>query len=505
MKNYLEALIEELIKKRITKESTMRLAGFNCGVVFFLFSLVSRLLVTVNAEDTLESVETPAIWENINYDRVVDVSRTYISEFYDLKIRNSGEEPITQYFFALPKDVIQHISVFTASLEDEVTFLNSSILNTGSVTNSGVTIGYALITFAEPIQPNEEIHFLAKAVYNIPSKPYPASIDITDKQYLLFTSNRLPLSVYPITQSSLKIVGSNSFEEFETPENVHLSGKQEGAQFIFENWADIQPLEMEQPLKIIYEHNAPLNKVYNLNREVWVSHWAGTVQFEEYYELTNIGATLKNGFSRFEYMKNQMQHIQNGLARALIDNILPSGASDHYFTDLVGMVSTAQVQEDRYILKPRYPIFGGWKYNFTIGWTNPLSQFLHNDKNADDTYVLAVPVLNGAVDTAYDEVTLSFFLPEGAVVEEVDPPFAFSNLSIENADSYLDMGKGHVKISLSFNNLIDEIAMANIYVRYSYSSTSFYQKPLSVAAYIFVALISLFTLKQFNFSVSSKK
>ncbi|CCH60415.1 hypothetical protein TBLA_0C06190 [Henningerozyma blattae CBS 6284] len=468
-------------------------------IVTLLSSIISAELMNI-----------PDSWENVNYNRIIDVSKSYTTEIFEVKVKNIGSTPTNEYYFALSKDIIENVSVFTASLTQnfQESFLNSSILKQGSITDGGFTIGYSLIIFPDDIQPNEEVTFLAKVIYNIAGKPYPEHIAMEDEQFLLLETNRLPLSIYPTSQSSLRVIGSNSFEEIDAPENQHLIGQNSENGFIFENWASIHALEIETPLKIRYSHNSPINKVYKLTRDVWLSNWANTIQFEESYELTNAGAKLNKGFSRFEYMRLASQNKQ-GHHRAIIEHILPSDSSDHYFTDLVGMVSTARVQNDHYFLKPRYPIFGGWNYNFTVGWTNSLPQFLHTSasdveefKN-DNVYLLSVPALNGPLDTSYDIVELSIYLPEGAVIHEIDPPFPFIDLSIDTVKSYLDLGNGHVKITLKFQNLVDELSIANVFVKYSYSTTAMYKKPLSIACYVFVALISLFFLKQIDLKVTS--
>lgn len=67
------------------------------------------------------------------------------------------------------------------------------------------------------------------------------------------------------------------------------------------------------------------------------------------------------------------------------------------------------------VTKPRYPIFGGWKYPFTIGWNADAKNFLR--KAAGGGFVLNVPFLEGpkqAEGVEYENVVVRVILPEGA-------------------------------------------------------------------------------------------
>ena len=99
---------------------------------------------------------------------------------------------------------------------------------------------------------------------------------------------------------------------------------------------------------------------------------------------------------------------------------LTVGSTDAYFTDDIGNVSTSHfrssLREANLELRPRYPVFGGWKYNFKIGWNNNLRGFLRK-LNSDDTYVLKVPFFEGpkmSEGISYAKMELRFILPEGA-------------------------------------------------------------------------------------------
>jgi oligosaccharyltransferase complex subunit alpha (ribophorin I) len=95
------------------------------------------------------------------------------------------------------------------------------------------------------------------------------------------------------------------------------------------------------------------------------------------------------------------------------------GSVDAYYTDVIGNVSTSKFRSNKrealLEIKPRYPVFGGWKYPFTIGWNADAKNFLR--KLSGNGYVLNVPFLEGpkqAEGVEYEQVLLRIVLPEGA-------------------------------------------------------------------------------------------
>ncbi len=66
-------------------------------------------------------------------------------------------------------------------------------------------------------------------------------------------------------------------------------------------------------------------------------------------------------------------------------------------------------------IKPRYPVFGGWKYPFTIGWNSDAKNFVR--RVSDGRYVVNIPFMEGprqVEGVEYEQVSLRILLPEGA-------------------------------------------------------------------------------------------
>lgn len=73
-----------------------------------------------------------------------------------------------------------------------------------------------------------------------------------------------------------------------------------------------------------------------------------------------------------------LDHILDFL---LLQTILPASAQDVYYRDEIGNISTShlQVLEDsvEVEVRPRFPLFGGWKTHYIIGYNLPSYEYLY--------------------------------------------------------------------------------------------------------------------------------
>lgn len=65
-----------------------------------------------------------------------------------------------------------------------------------------------------------------------------------------------------------------------------------------------------------------------------------------------------------------------------LQTLLPASARDVYYRDEIGNISTSHLHETddgvELELRPRFPLFGGWKTNYYIGYNVPSYQYLFN-------------------------------------------------------------------------------------------------------------------------------
>lgn len=179
------------------------------------------------------------------------------------------------------------------------------------------------------------------------------------------------------------------------------------------------PAGAAEPVTVRYELTHPLTHAKKLERDIEVSHWGGNVAFEDRYWLENHAAGLKNHFSRVQW---QVAQYANPPSTALKELRIPlkGKSADAYFTDDIGNVSTSKFHSGpksaELWLKPRYPLFGQWKYSFRIGYNGDAANFLRKLATGEG-YVLKVPFLEGpklSEGLEYGRVDLRIILPEGA-------------------------------------------------------------------------------------------
>lgn len=69
------------------------------------------------------------------------------------------------------------------------------------------------------------------------------------------------------------------------------------------------------------------------------------------------------------------------LKSVFLQTILPASAQDVYYRDEIGNISTShlQVLEDsvEVEVRPRFPLFGGWKTHYIIGYNLPSYEYLY--------------------------------------------------------------------------------------------------------------------------------
>ena len=285
--------------------------------------------------------------------------------------------------------------------------------------------------------------------------PLPALINQEDKQYLLYTFSLFSPSAYSTANQKTKL-------KFPSADIPSFSGKPErqGSSFTYGPFADT-PAGAEQEANVRYEFTKPLIHATLLERDIEVSHWGGNLAVEERYWLTNQGAHLATQFSRVKWAATQYYNPPTSALKAL--NVpLKVGSMNPYFTDDIGNVSTSRfrdsLREANLELKPRYPIFGGWKYSFRIGWDANLRSFLRSSKRESNTYVLRVPFLEGpkmSEGISYAKVQVRVILPEGAMDVKYETAVPLVGSEVESYRTFMDT-VGRTTLKLSAVNVADD-------------------------------------------------
>ncbi len=100
--------------------------------------------------------------------------------------------------------------------------------------------------------------------------------------------------------------------------------------------------------------------------------------------------------------------------------LLPADASDVYYKDLVGNISTSHFRKEKkqsvLEIQPRFPLYGGWKFTWFYGYTIPQAPFLVPTGKPEE-YTLKVSFVPTIANFLVDKSVLKVILPEGAEYE----------------------------------------------------------------------------------------
>lgn len=171
-----------------------------------------------------------------------------------------------------------------------------------------------------------------------------------------------------------------------------------------------------------------------MKREVEVSHW-GNIAIEELYELQHAGAKLKGGFSRFDY---QMKRTAQSPSFRGLTATLPGKANNIYYRDQIGNISTSDMKTDadgdlQLEIQTRFPMFGGWKTQFYLGYSIPTENALFVD--SDGKYNLKFDFFTVFNDVWVEEMEIKVILPEGSTDISVNVPYEVEQSSTKRSSS----------------------------------------------------------------------
>ncbi|EXJ72674.1 oligosaccharyl transferase complex subunit OST4 [Cladophialophora psammophila CBS 110553] len=471
--------------------------------------------------------EPPQVFENTNLVRTINLEKGYVRETTNVLVTNTDKSPQYHYYVPLEYDLMGKIGGFDARdkkkpeipLEVALAELDNKSDNQGRATKP---THYYIIHLSEPLPSKSTITLSISWNVLGALTPLPASIKQEDKQYLMYNFSAYVPTVYKTHKQKTKV----KFASADVPEYSTTTGltsatdpEKQGSSFTYGPYdtAKVEPGTV-YPVTVRYEFNKPLLVCSLLERDVEVSHWGGNLATEERYWLRHDGATLSNQFSRLAW-STQSFYISagQGSTSALRELKVPlkPGTVDPYFTD-IGNVSTSRfrpnnVREASLELKPRYPLFGGWKYSFRIGWNNALSSVLRKLKTKSDTYILSVPLLEGPKmpeGIQYEKLVFRVILPEGAINVQWQthggtgvPPL---HAEYDNHKTFMDT-LGRTELKLTAYNVVDEARDVTVLLTYEYPFLAAFRKPVTIFTGSAVVFALAWLVGSVDTSIGKKK
>lgn len=346
---------------------------------------------------------------------------------------------------------------------------------------------------------NNKQPLIVTSVFTKLLEPYPAEILQNERQLVRYQGLQTTLSPYltKTITTKIKLPQSSRLESF-TKASKMTTGTNK---LTYGPFKDVQPNHRE-PLTIHYENNTPFVSVVHLSRTVELSPWARSVNVVNEVKVEHIGAKLKGPFSRFEYQRdhsNGVSSVRNFAAE------LPKPASNIYFRDGIGNISTSNVRATNTKtivgIKPRFPLFGGWGTFFNLGYKVPINDFV-NEPVSGNNYRLSFPFAEILYENMFiEDATVKIILPAGANNIDVKGSITFDRSIDGKSYSYLDV-IGRPVVTLKKTNVVAQhLEGKPLVIRYNYSKLYMLQEPILLV----VAAIGTFILAAIYSKLSNSK
>lgn len=331
---------------------------------------------------------------------------------------------------------------------------------------------------------------------------FPKQIAQTQAQFVKFSASAFFFSPYATASQTTTFKTPSSRIDSFTDQPAPAAKKGDGVSYGPYN--DVAAFK-RSPVELHFENNKPFVTVTSFTKEFEISHW-GNLAVEEHYAVEHDGAALKGAFSRADYQRNPQ-----GSPSAVKSFIqwLPADAADVYYRDEIGNISTSHVrlpssQGVWLELTPRFPLFGGWKTVFYMGYNLPLAGYLARDYNDGSRYQLNATFLTNFEEAVFDDVTVRVILPEGASDISVKTPFPVSELPRETHYTYLDT-KGRPVVVLAKKNLVPSAHNQHFQVTYRFSQSSLIREPILLVAAFFAVCFSFMVFTRIDLRISKPK
>ncbi|KAL7937784.1 Ribophorin I [Trichoderma chlorosporum] len=452
----------------------------------------------------------PPVFKNTNLVHVISVEKTYAKEQINVLLENISDKPQAEYFLPFSAEQIARVGGLEAKdRKGETTELfGVDLIEYDALSD----VQYYRITLPTPLKAGGQFPLAISWVYVDSYRPLPVTIKQDEQQYLVYDFSLYAQSAYTTLKQKTEV----KFATATIPDYTTITGpdgkespEKLGAKLLYGPF-DEQPAGAFFPALVRFESTKPVLHVSTLERDIEVSHWGGNVAFEERYTLFNRGANLSSQFNRVKWAQSQFYNPATSALKEL-KFTFHAGSVDPYFTDTVGNVSTSRFRpgkrESMLELKPRYPVFGGWKYPFTIGWNSNAANIVRN--TAEGGHVFKVPFIEGprqAEGVEYGEVQVRVLLPEGS--ENVKfyttiPESSIVETSIDVHKTYLDT-TGRTAITIKAKNLGDEFRYRDLIVAYETPFSATLQKPLLVFVSMLAVYVTAWALGKVQVGFSSK-
>jgi len=452
-------------------------------VIIFVILIIKCNAATfdsVNPDITLKSV-----------DRSIDLASQLVKISHKLTLHNNGKGAVKSFLFAVDPEVKESLSYIGAQTGE--TSKTSLKLFETKIQGNAIN-AFWRIEMKDALKPGETAVVDVETIYTHLLTPHPASVTQKEKQLVLYHGNHYFYSPYHVAkQTTVVNLGTRNTESYTKLKPV----SQTDNTITYGPYENIPPFSVDK-MSVHYENNAPFLTITNLERVIEVSHW-GNIAVEETIDLKHCGAALKGPFSRYDYQREAQSGVSSVKS---FKTILPAAATDAYYRDEIGNISTSHMKilsdSVELDLRPRFPLFGGWKTHYVIGYNVPSYEYLFN---RGDDYLLKMRFLDHVFDDMVaDEVTTKIILPEGSQGIHLTTPYSVEHLPSSLHFTYLDT-KGRPIVIVRKKNLVEN-HIQDFELQYNFPRILMLQEPFLVVLAFYLLFLFVIVYVRLDFSIT---
>lgn len=459
----------------------------------FLMNILFIVLFTLSAPVYSSSLQNIRI---LSAEKRVDLTSPIIRTYLTLKVENIGTSDVKEILLAFPPTEAKHLAILKASSTEGKQKRKKYIpLDVNPTESPHARNGAKLysVSLSKPLKSSEKEVLEILYVLTHSLEPFPAEISQKDPQLVYYRDSAVLLSPYHVVEQISYIKTPNkkvkSFTRVEPSNSA-------GAELRYGHYRDQTPYSYS-PIIVHFENNNPFAVVEEFVRIIEISHW-GSLQITEHYKLVHAGARHKGVFSRLDYQARPSVEGAASFKNLLAS--LPPRVHSVYYRDDIGNISTSHLrsnsQKSELEIEPRYPLFGGWKSSFLIGYGLPLQDFLFESSNGQR--YLNISFGCPLIETIVDELTIKVVLPEGSKNPVLSIPFS-ADQTHETRYSYLDV-IGRPTVVIKKKNVVPEHSIP-FQVYYDFSPVFMLAEPLMLVSAFFLFFVACIAYVNIDLSI----
>jgi len=442
---------------------------------------------------------TNAAFDSINKDlvvkscdRTIDLSTQLVKINQKLSLSNTGSGgAIKSFLFSVEPEA-----------KDKVTYIGATVGATGKTylrlsetkVQGHLEKRFWKVELKNAISPGATSTVNIEIILGGAQEMYPAAITQKEKQLARYIGNVYTFLPYTVTsQTSTVTLASSNVESYTKIKPV----TQSDTTIKYGPYSNIAPFT-ETELVVHAENNSPMLVVTRLLRVVELSMW-GNLAVEETVDVSHKGAQLKGSFSRYEFQRENsgVSSVKN------FKTLLPAAAKDVYYRDDIGNISTShmKIMDDavELDLRPRFPLFGGWKTHYVVGYNVPSYEYLYYK---GENHVLNIRLVDHLFDDMLiEDAEIRIILPEGATNIELSTPYPVRRGADDKHFTYLDTTGRPVVVFHSIGELTEN-HIQDFQLQFTFAKRSMLHEPLILISAFFLLFLASIIYVRLDFSIT---